>query len=88
MADKTVYYLINDRLLGKREGDYAYYLFRDGNWIKDENWLILGKLGGYDDSEPDDSPYGWGSTSVMDEIKEISKQEADRFIEETKRVSL
>ena len=71
----TRYYLIEDRLLGKNE-DGRFFLFIDGIWKHDDDLYIVGKLNGYDSYEPDDSPYGWGSTSVMDEIKEISEEEA------------
>ena len=83
MKQETVYYLIRGRLLGKREGDYDYYLYRNGSWEKDSSYLIFGKLGGYDSSEPEGSPYGWGSSSVMDEIEEISEEEALKYMNDT-----
>jgi len=59
----------------------------------DENNIIFGKLIGYDEFEPDDSPYAIGSTSVMDTIEEITEEQfnemynskeyaASRYIEE------
>lgn len=35
---------------------------------------------GFDSSEPEDSPYRYGNSSSMLEIKEISKKEAEFFI--------
>ena len=79
----TNYYLIRDKILGKNE-DGKYYLFSDGKWEPDTSWYILGKLGGYDPDEPPGSPYGWGSSSIMDEIVAISEEEAQAFIAKTK----
>ena len=80
MEKETVYFLIRKNQLGKRADDNNYYLFINGEWKKDEEWLILGMLGGYDASEPEGSPYGWGSTSIMDEIEKISKEEAEKIM--------
>ena len=89
MEEKDVtYYLIYDHILGKSVGRYDYFLYKNNKWERDSNWIILGKLCGYDDTEPAGSPYGFGSTSVMDEIKEISKEEADKFIKKSKRQDL
>ena len=64
----TVYYLIKKRRLGKQEkGDY--FLFENAEWIPDEKSEICDRLMGYDPY--DDSPYGFGSLSIMDEIEEI-----------------
>lgn len=43
---------------------------------QDTKNIVYDKLIGYDPSEPSDSPYAVGSTSVMDEIKQISYEEA------------
>ncbi len=69
------YYLIRDRLVGK-EAKGAYYLFREGAWEPDVKNVIMDRLVGYDPFEPPGSPYGIGCMSVMDEIEEISEEEA------------
>ena len=74
------YYLIKDRLLGKYE-DGKYFLYINDRWEPDRNYVIFSKLNGYDPYESDDSPYGWGSTSVMDEIEEIGEKEAEKIME-------
>lgn len=74
MAERR-YYLIHDRLVGKEEHS-AYYLFREGAWEPDVENVILDRLVGYDPFEPPGSPYGIGCMSVMDEIEEISEEEA------------
>ncbi len=73
------YYLILDCLVGK-EVDGNYYIYRDGAWIPDTENEILDRLHGYDPCEPADSPYGYGSTCIMDEIEEISPERARDLI--------
>ena len=57
---------------------YSYYhwIYYDYEWHKDTKNIVYDKLIGYDPSEPSDSPYAVGSRSVMDEIKQISYEEA------------
>ena len=82
---RTSYYLIYGRILGKRE---CYedltgksWLYENGEWVPDDEFVIMDHLMGYDPSEPPDSPYTIGSTDVLDEIEEISKAEAIRIME-------
>ena len=73
------YYLVWNRLLAKREEDEKTskdYIFVDGKWVPDEKYIIMDHLMGYDPSEPEDSPYSIGSTSIMMEMKEISEENA------------
>lgn len=72
----TVYYLIRERRLGKKEDD-GYFLYKDREWVPDVRNVTLDLLMGYDPY--DDSPYGFGSLSIMDEIEEIS-EEAKAFM--------
>ena len=71
----TSYYLIFGRRLGKKDGG-KYFLLKDGAWEQDNNNEIMDRLMGYDPSEPPDSPYGIGNTSIMDEIEEITYEQA------------
>ncbi len=73
--NKATYYLILNRLVGKKE-DRMYYLFVNGEWIRDTTSEIYDRLMGFDPSEPPDSPYGMGNGSVMDEIEEITYERA------------
>ena len=73
----TVYYLIRERRLGKKEDD-GYFLYKDAEWVPDTRNVIPDLLMGYDPY--DDSPYGFGSLSIMDEIEEISEKEAKAFM--------
>ncbi|MDO4876709.1 MAG: hypothetical protein Q3987_04935 [Oscillospiraceae bacterium] len=67
----TIYYLIRERRLGKKEDD-GYFLYKDGEWVPDTRNVILDLLMGYDPY--DDFPCGFGSLSIMDEIEEISEE--------------
>ena len=75
----AVYYLIFDRLVGKKENE-GYYLYSDGEWVLDSKNVIMDHLMGYDPSEPAGSPYGIGNLSIMDEIEEITHERAMELI--------
>lgn len=82
---KTTYYLILGKIVGKRDVDKPVLsdsLFQEGQWVPDTEWAIQDRLIGYDPTEPSDSPYGIGNTSIMDEIEEISEEEAIRIVNE------
>ncbi len=72
------YYLILDKILGKKVNGESF-LFENGKWVPDINREIQDRLVGYDPYEDDDF-YGFGSTSVMNEIREISEEEAFRIM--------
>ena len=75
----TTYYLILNNQLGKEEDD-KYYLYTNGSWIPDTKSTILGRLMGFDPSEPADSPYAMGNMDIMDTIELITEQQAIEFI--------
>ena len=75
----TTYYLILNKQLGKEE-DGKYYLYTNGNWVPDTKSTILGRLMGFDPSEPADSPYAMGNMDIMDTIDAITEQQAREFI--------
>ena len=52
--DKVIYYLIKERIPGKKDGG-RYYLYTDGTRVPDRKNVILDRLMGYDPY--DDSPY-------------------------------
>ena len=71
------YYLIRERRLGKAQED-GYFLYDNGEWVAYERNVIRDHLMGYDPN--DDTPYGFGSLSIMDEIEEITEEEAIAFM--------
>lgn len=75
----TTYYLILSNQLGK-EDDGKYYLYTNGSWVPDTKSTILGRLMGFDPSEPADSPYAMGNMDIMDTIKPITEHQAIEFI--------
>ena len=83
MKEQTNYYLIRERVVGKKE-DGRYYLYREGKWIPDTESVIMDRLMGYDASEPPGSPYAMGNLSIMDEIEDITYEEAMERIGEGK----
>lgn len=84
MKEKNItYYLIRERRLGKKEND-RYYLFADGEWTADEKNVIMDRLMGCDPCEPEGSPYRFGNLSIMDQIDEITEEEAMKFINKDK----
>ena len=76
MAEIT-YYLIRERRLGKVQDD-GYFLYDKGEWIVDERNAILDHLMGFDPT--DDSFYGFGNAQIMDEIEEITEDQAIAFM--------
>ncbi len=75
----TTYYLILNKQLGKEE-DGKYYLYTNGSWVPDTKSTILGRLMGFDPSEPADSPYAMGNMDIMDTIETITEQQTREFI--------
>ena len=71
------YYLIRERRLGKKENG-QYFLYDKTKWIPDDRKVIRDHLMGYDPC--DDSPFGFCSMSIMDEIEEITEEKAMEFI--------
>ena len=78
MADIT-YYLIRERRLGKAQ-DGENFLYDNGAWIPDERNVIKDHLMGYDPN--DDTPFGFGSLSIMDEIEEIPEDRAYQLMDQ------
>ena len=79
--NSVVYYLIKNIIVGKREcNGERDYLFECGRWLTDAGSVISDHLVGFDTSEPEESPYRFGNTSVMMEMKEISEEEAMKLI--------
>lgn len=76
---KTTYYLILNNQLGKEE-DGKYYLYTNGSWVPDTKSTILGRLMGFDPSEPADSPYAMGNMDIIDTIEPITEHQARDFI--------
>lgn len=81
----TTYYLILNKQLGKEE-DGKYYLYTNGNWVPDTKSTILGRLMGFDPSEPADSPYAIGNMDIMDTIDVITEEQANQLINQNNTI--
>ena len=79
MMEQAEYYLILNRIVGKKEND-RYYIFRDGGWQPDTENMILDRVFGYDPTEDENSPYAMFNTSIMEELEKISYEEAMKRI--------
>ena len=80
MEEKTIYYLIYGWLLGK-ENEQGDFLFKNGRWVPDNEKVIMDHHYGYDPYEPDGSPYKMFNQSIMDEIEEITAEQAAKLCE-------
>jgi hypothetical protein len=76
---ETKYYLIRQRRLGKAT-ESGNYLFVNGKWAEDERNVIRDHLMGFDPN--DDSFYGFGNALIMDEMEEITEEDAIRIMNE------
>ena len=79
MMEQAEYYLILNRIVGKKENG-RYYIFRDGGWQPDTENMILDRVFGYDPTEDENSPYAMFNTSIMEELEKISYEEAMKRI--------
>lgn len=78
--EAAIYYLIRGRQLGKKD-DEGYSLYIDGVWVSDSKNVIMDHLMGFDPN--DDSPFGFGSLSIMDEIEEIPESRAIQIMNQS-----
>ena len=81
-AVRMNYYLLKDSGLVAKGYEFSHWIYRNCKWNRDTENKVMDKLMGFDPSEPADSPYAFGSTSVMDDIEEISYQDAMDLIGE------
>lgn len=74
--EKLNFYYLKDTGLVAKGYSFHHWIYYNYKWNQDTKSIVFDKLCGFDPSEPDDSPYAFGSTSVMDEIEEISYETA------------
>lgn len=76
------YYLIFGHTVGKWDQE-GQFIFKDGRWERDHH-EIFDRINGFDPSEPLGSPYRFGNLDIMNEMEEISEEEAfSRISEQT-----
>ena len=54
------------------------FVYRDGDWQEVNPYIINDRIIGFDPF--DDSIYGMGNAEIMDELQEISEEEANNLI--------
>ncbi len=76
------YYILENRGILARGRDFRFeiYDFIKRVWVEDSEHIVSDALMGYDPSEPEGSPYGIGNTSIMAEVKSVSREDAMCFI--------
>lgn len=79
---RMTYYLLKDSGLVAKGYSFYHWIYYDFAWHKDTKSIVSNKICGFDSSEQEDSPYAFGSTSVMDEIEQISYEEAADILAE------
>ena len=69
----VAYFRIKDLNLLAKEDNYVPYVYKPGEgWIVDNQNILMDRLMGYDEFEPDDSPYKIGNMSMLSLVEEIS----------------
>ncbi len=77
------YYILNDSDIYCSSDFVAFHYIPNGNgkWVKcDYTRCISDYLYGFDESEPIESPYRFGNSSISSEIQEINEDEAIKRI--------
>ena len=82
--ERIKYYLLYDSIIGKQD-ETGYFIFRNGEWNHDTECEIIDCLYGFDPSEPSDSPYAYVSTSMLDQIKEITTEQAMELLDQQEK---
>ncbi len=73
MNSETTYYKIQDlNMLGKINNDIPY-IYKDKQWIVDNDDIIMDRIIGYEPNE------GIGNTDMLDRIAEITREEAEEL---------
>lgn len=75
------YYHIKDLNMVAKEDEFVPYVYEPGKgWVVDKDHILMDRLMGYDNTEPADSPYRIGNTSMLEAVKEVSEKEAEKLI--------
>lgn len=81
---RTYYYISDLNKVGKEEEFIPYIYDKIRGWVVDQSNILMDRILGYDDTEPEDSTYRIGNLDRLDRIIEITEEEALRKIEEMK----
>lgn len=81
---RTYYYISDLNIVGKEEEFIPYIYDKIKGWVVDQSNILIDRILGYDDTEPEDSTYRLGNLNMLDRITEITEEEALKKIEEMK----
>lgn len=74
------YEIIDLNMIAKIEEHIPYIYDSQQGWVRDMKCLLMDRIMGYDSSEPKDSPYRLGNLDMMDRVRKISREEAEKRI--------
>ena len=80
MSADSYYEIIDLDMVGKLEGNLPYIYDPEQGWIIDNKLILMDRLMGYDASEPKGSPYKLGNLDMLDRVRKISREEAEKRI--------
>ena len=81
---RTYYYISDLNKVGKEEEFIPYIYDKIRGWVVDQSNILMDRILGYEDTEPEDSTYRLGNLNMLDRITEITEEEALKKIEEMK----
>lgn len=81
---RTYYYISDLNKVGKEEEFIPYIYDKIRGWVVDQSNILMDRILGYEDTEPEDSTYRLGNLNMLDRITEITEEEALKKIEERK----
>ena len=81
---RTYYYISDLNKVGKEEEFIPYIYDKIKGWVVDQSNILMDRILGYEDTEPEDSTYRLGNLNMLDRITEITEEEALKKIEEMK----
>ena len=85
---RTYYYISDLNKVGKEEEFIPYIYDKIKGWVVDQSNILMDRILGYEDTEPEDSTYRLGNLNMLDRITEITEEEALKKIEEMKSIPL
>lgn len=72
--------IIDLNMIAKIEEHIPYIYDSQQGWIVDKEFILLDRIMGYDASEPKGSPYKFGNLDMLERVRKISREEAEKRI--------
>ncbi|MDE5892687.1 MAG: hypothetical protein K2H45_07185 [Acetatifactor sp.] len=72
--------IIDLSMIAKIEEHIPYIYDSQQGWIVDKEFILLDRIMGYDASEPKGSPYKFGNLDMLERVRKISREEAEKRI--------